>query len=604
MTAWQPTLVQLLRHGGTIGILRKGDLYLVARDSEPARDFPMTLDEVDFLDALDVLRYTHEASEAEEEQALGKVTEVVTEMLGLSVPVTDAQIDLVLNAQELLALPFEAVEAANGAGPLTIRDQPAVVITRRVRGAFEDHALRWPARPRVLFAAASPEDAVPAAEHEQPLRDALEPWLAPALDEAEVLTALEHASLDSIRDACVATEDKPYTHVHLLAHGCTVAKGRREKWGLKLHASQGGGAQAATADELVAVLSAGRSLPAVVTLTACDSGNLGSTSVAGASLAQALHVAGVPVVLGSQFPLTKTGSALVVESFYHALFAGDDVRDALHKARRAVHDRRDDTYYDWMSLVGYVQLPQGYADRLVDARLEAELASLRTAQALAEDLPNAQAYDAVAKRLRARIASLESWVRLSENVSRKAALDENRGLIGSAYKRLAELLFKRSQLGDDQERWSSESREALEEARRWYEAGFESNLSAHWLGVQALSLAAVLDGTIGNSWQWDAALFAAEAACAQNPDEYWACGSRAELHLLASYAGRGKRVADARRAIEDLKKRLGTADPWPLESTRRQLERYTSWWTAENGFFPEGQALAEDAAEVLHELGA
>ena len=613
MTAWQPILVEFLRFGGDIGILRKGDRYLVARANEPVREFTMELDHDDFLTRLDLLRYVRDASPEEEKEAISTLAGVVTRMLALEPQTADVQVDLVLTAQELLTLPFEAAEASDGE-PLVFRDGPTVEITRRVRGAFRDHASEWPSKPRVLFAAASPEQSVPTEEHKQALRRSLDPWIEPleeareaTRDERNVLTLLEQTSLRSLRETCALAADRPYTHIHLLAHGCVVDPGITQKYGVTLHADDGAGAATATASELVEALAAGGRLPTVVMLAACDSANVGSPVVIGSSLSHSLHAAGVPVVLGSQFPLTVVGSTIATASVYGALFAGDDVRDAIHKARRAVYDQRAETGHDWMSLVAYVQLPEGYHDRLIDVRLEAELASLRTAQNWADELsrlpaPPPETYERVADRLRERIASLSRWVAQPENADRSAALDENRGLLGSAYKRLAELLFDRARLGDDPEGWKAESRVALEEAHGWYGRAFEQNLSAHWLGVQQLTLEVVLDGRIAKPWQWHAALAAAETACASD-HEYWACGSRAELHLLAPYAGQRRQIAEAVRALREMKQRVGPTNRFPIESTARQLARYTTWWTSDNGLFANQKDLVQDAGRLVDEAG-
>jgi hypothetical protein len=608
-TAWQSDLVELLRHGGDIGILRRGDRYLVAHANEPVREVPMELDEGEFLTRLELLRYARDATEDERDEALATVTGVVTRMLELGSPTEDVQVDLVLTAQELLALPFEAALGGDGK-PLVLADRPRVEITRRVRGTFRDHTAGWPSKPKVLFVAADPEQEVPAEAHKQALRSSLQPWIEPLKgfpsivpDERGVLTIIERATLGSMRKAC---ESSRYTHVHILAHGCLIAPGLMQKYAVKLHADDGSGAVAVSADDLVGALSAGSTLPTIVTLTACDSGNVGSPVVAGSGLAHALHAAGISVVLGSQFPLTVPGSTLTVESFYSTLFAGGDVRDAIHAARRAVYNAHDETGHDWMSLVGYVQLPEGYADRLVDARLEAEFASLKTAQVWADEVArhavaSPEAYDRIADRLRTRIASLEQWAMLPANTARKAALDENRGLLGSAYKRLAELLHNRASIGDEPDRWQSESHRALQQAREWYGGAYAENLSAHWLGTQQLSLEAVLDGRIAEPWKLDAALSAAETACARE-DEYWACGSRAELHLLAPYAGRDPQPEKVVEALRDLKTR-GGSDTVAIDSTARQLARYLTWWTSGNGFFGDGRDLAADVAQAIDTAG-
>jgi len=111
----------------------------------------------------------------------------------------------------------------------------------------------------------------------------------------------------------------------------------------------------------------------------------------------------------------------------------------------------------------------------------------------------------------------------------------------------------------------------------------------------------VLDGRIAEPWKWDAALAAAQTACARK-DEFWACGSRAELHLLAPYAGREPQPGKIVEALRDLKARGGSY-PGAIESTARQLARYLTWWTSTNGFFGDGRDLAADAAQAIDAAG-
>jgi hypothetical protein len=606
--AWDSLLVQILRFGGDTGVIRANDPYLVARGDEVAEEYRMELDHEEFLDYLDDLRYVRAIPDAERRGALDKVAGTITRMLAVQPRPRALQVDLVINAKELAALPFEAVNGADGR-PLLVRREPTVELTRRVRGAFRGRTPRWPAKPHVLLISSAPEEPVPLEAHEHAMRTALTPWIEPlegypdaVPDERHVLTVLDQATLASIADAC-REATTPFSHVHVLAHGTEVAHGERKRFGLRLWADHGREAADVTADQLVEALGAGSALPTVVSVTACDSADVGSTIVSGSSVAHALHAAGVPVVVASQFPLTFDGSTLMVETFYGWLLAGADVRDAIHRTREELYRRRHTTGHDWMSLVAYVQLPEGYIDHLLDVRLQAELASLQTAQLWADHLArrptgSAEVFEDVAGRLRDRIANLERWAAHAERMGRSDLLEENHGLLGSAHKRLAELYFCRAGTVEHPERSLERSRRELEKSRVWYARAFAGNFSAHWLGVQQLSLEAVLHGAISQPWQWHAALQAARVACETAPDEVWGCGSRAELHLLAPYAGEGRQLEEAERALSELADRRPEVDSFPVESTARQLRRYATWWTAPNGFFPGTDDLAADAELV------
>jgi hypothetical protein len=40
-------------------------------------------------------------------------------------------------------------------------------------------------------------------------------------------------------------------------------------------------------------------------------------------------------------------------------------------------------------------------------------------------------------------------------------------------------------------------------------------------------------------------------------------------------------------------------ESFPIESTRRQINRYICWWTNANGFFPKRHDLCDDAREIV-----
>ncbi len=56
-------------------------------------------------------------------------------------------------------------------------------------------------------------------------------------------------------------------------------------------------------------------------------------------------------------------------------------------------------------------------------------------------------------------------------------------------------------------------------------------------------------------------------------------------------------------ALELMKRRVPPEDQFPIESTRREFRRYTTWWTKANGFFGDrDDDLAEDAETLLRVL--
>lgn len=591
--------------------------YLVAAATCPVREYKWPIQHVEFHDLLSNLRYQAKADERK--TALKEISAIASDMLGTA-DLEDLrrgdfplQFDLVVNAAELAAVPFELATDDDGQ-PLFVRDEKLVELTRRVRFDFAETSIRWPAKPRILFAWAYPPgagDEVPSEEHEKALRKALEPWmpLQAGAGEGDVLTILPQTSLGSLGKACrdAVEMKRPFTHIHLLAHGYPVGHGNRRRFGLALHDAEGD-LDAVEPEKIKDALAPLCGETVVITLAACDSANRDNPLTPEKSIAHELHVLGFPVVVASQLPLTVSGSSLMVERFYGALLSGKDVRLALHEARIALYESRDRTGHDWASVVGYVRLPEGYAEHLLDVRLESVLAALKTAQGSSDKLVKSDEtdpaqFDSVVELLRGRIAELKVFLRDTEKTERKGVLEENLGLLGSAEKRFAELFFERGRRGDA-DHWQQSMREALERSHDWYRQGYEHNFSHHWTGVQYLSLEAVLNGTINDRGHWYAAVAAAEND-RKKPEEYWAHGSLAELYLLAPLAGQALRREAAAEILEEMKGRVrdhGGGDPFPIESTERQLRRYAEWWTTANGFFPGTSDLTAKAGRLLEVL--
>jgi hypothetical protein len=326
-------------------------------------------------------------------------------------------------------------------------------------------------------------------------------------------------------------------------------------------------------------------------------------------LAFTLHEHGIPIVLGSQWPLTFDGSRTLTRIFYSQLMRGTDARRALHDARVALF-QCEECLHDWASLVGYMSLPEGYADFLDEASLRQSLAAMDTASKWADELVatnsnEVAAFEPVVARLEERIADLKRI--LSGMPARRgdAVVAENRGLLGSVHKRLAELLHHWNRLAGPDAPRTARITEALRESMRWYREGFEDRLSAHWHATQYLSLEAALTGRISDPILWHIARRAAEAD-ARNPEEYWAWGSLTELFLLAGLAGQPADPGAALAAIDELKARSAShdRDHAAIPSTRRQLRRYSGWWTHANGFFSGTEDLAPAATALLARLDA
>jgi hypothetical protein len=502
------------------------------------------------------------------------------------------QIDLVTNAAELSALPFEAAMADDGK-PLFLSGD-GIVLTRRVRGVFRDTTPHWPATPKVLFIWSEAGGSVPHEAHKEALLNALKPWLPPYKRE-KVFVEIGNARYRDIKN--ISGEDG-FTHCHLLAHGQQIGQNDDKRFGIALNHPVDG-ADLITPDDLCKALEGVRSSAVVVTLAACDAGNQTDVINPDKSVAHLLHTSGFPVVIASQLPLTKFGSEILTRRFYGDLLNGLDVRVALHHTREELYNNQLKAGHDWVSLVGYVQLPEGYNDILEKVRLKSHLNSLKNlrdrAEVLAQEGASRNEFEAIGGDLEREIVALNKLLAQTRN---KRAQDENRGLLGSAEKRLAELLFKH--IGGDAAK--AESRKALSRACEWYKEAFEANPSHHWSGVQYLALQTVLSGELDVK-KWKAAYCAAEVARVR-PNEYWAQGSLAELALLARLIGEStdetaafylQEMKDRYKAVQS---KMPDADN-PIPSTKLQLLRYVEWWLPVNGFSPIITGLANEAKKLV-----
>jgi hypothetical protein len=614
-------MVEFHRFGDTAELLSPSRPFLRTMGWDGVtREVAPTIKHDRLEECLDLLRYDAHVDRTEVEEARATLASLAKAFL----PPVECragevvQIDLVTNAAELWALPFEA----------SFLDQPGwlasaesgVELTRRIRGEFAERSVDWPDRPKILFlhAPTAPDlDQALIDAHVAGLESALLPWSRGkhAAESGDLIVRV----VWSAEEMAAAVKEMNPTYVHVLAHGAPIAgnprRPRKTLWGLRLSSAASVVIEPAP---IADALAPAEGRPFVVTLAACDSGNQSDPVSGAASLAQELHRRGVPVVVASQFPLTQERSPILARSFYSCLCRGEDVRVALHAARVALKEGSATTH-DWLSLVGYVRLPEGYAQHLLRVRLKAEMGMLDALQQRMEqvlkDKGPLEALDEVESQVRLRLQSL---------VAQRPALDDHRdlidecnGLAASTCKRLAELRFVRGQLSPQTlSADRAESRQHLEEASKRYREAYDANVHSHWLGVQQIALEAVVNGSIEDPDVWAmvrrAAALARDATPPEGrPKDYWSGGTLVELFLLCPLAGRAPDAERTREAVTSFLERVDAAHAagdrnaqYAVPSTRRQLSRYVTWWTKDNGFFPgRVKDLAEDAKAILAMLG-
>jgi hypothetical protein len=261
-----------------------------------------------------------------------------------------------------------------------------------------ENYLYWPSEPRILFVAAAPKDVspVPAELHLNALRELLQPWIGHADSEAERnellnahLQVLENASCQDIARVCAEGD---FTHVHILAHGVEYQDGLDLRFGIALHHPNDpmGTADRVSGERLAMALRSVRASmhgslarPVVVTLASCDTANQGGVQGMGGSVAYALHTAGIPLVVASQFPISKAASIPFVKILYKALLWGDDPRLALNDLRRRLFAEFPTTH-DWASVTAYMSLPPNFESEMSGVKIEQTRRSMNAAMSYAD----------------------------------------------------------------------------------------------------------------------------------------------------------------------------------------------------------------------------
>jgi hypothetical protein len=534
---------------------------------------------------------------------------------------------LTLSASELALLPFELAMAPGGfpgAGqPLSLQTQLPVCITRGTR-RVPDVVQIWPGRPRVLFAYAAPPglEPVPARAHLLALRRALVPWLvlpqdASAQDRREAvarrLEVLPFATVAALEKACASGR---YTHVHILAHGVEIRSQYDLRYGLALHDDRAaGGREVISGERLASVLRAPQvgepgcfTRPAVVTLASCNASNQGTVMGVGASIGHALHEAGIPLVIASQFPLSFGGSVMMVEELYGGLLWGEDPRKLLVGLRRRLHARFRKRH-DWASLTAYASLPADFERQLADASIRCAMASIDSALAVADKVllryskreptratekPGTpaliqQALEQVGQARRRLEAAQQTYPGESSRILAQLASTDKR----EAQLRYQNIAPAPSSVHSPE---GAQIVDRLERARQGYWDAYIARRSDPWTLVQYLSLTVLLqemgrlpkplnraDQDTLSLWRTAEVQSLHDAENGSADERAWAYGNLAELYLIAPLIlgllmplGRTfeERAIDAAHRIVA----LTTPSSFIVFSTRRQILRYLEWF--------------------------
>jgi|WetSurMetagenome_2_1015567.scaffolds.fasta_scaffold01477_2 hypothetical protein len=630
--------IEILRQGSPYGHnLSKKTKYIALCGSHPPADLTVKCDQNTFIRYKQKLRYVN-SSEKSRLEGIHFFEQLITKILDDITPLqTEGQTNdwlhlrLVVTPKELAQLPFELALTPKGfqgylSKPFLLNPQRLTTLTREVRQVAPTRYL-WPHKPHILFAWADPAGTVPHEDHFNLLIDILKHYARPIKNNAEpvpdlapLITQLKKASLKSINDVVKTgiADGNPYTYIHILAHGGKEDSNGGDEFKLVLHDNiDSNNAHYANGNEIAnAILEIDGEkilIPAILTLMACDSSNEGGISLPSGSLAHQLHESGVPCIFASQFPLTKEGSTKLVSTLYEKLLIeAEDPRKALYETRKVLAFNSDEAH-DWASLVAYVRFPEDIAEQLKDNRLKVLLQSMETANSWADHLLKhrneiktekvAEVFEMIKIRLDMAIKGLEDLFE-AYNTFENKRFTEHFGLLGSAWKRKAEHLFRMADLKKDQaDSLLKESKDALSSSREWYFQGYDKQ-KKHWTAIQYLSLTAIIEGSLEGSREKDILTIARILAeddlrDSQDPMQIiWAWGTLAELNLLFPFTLTGNKTSlnkeilsskgKASQFISNIAKAKYTFASNPSvnqddilfaqESTYRQFERYINWW--------------------------
>ncbi len=622
--------LEFLRHGPPHNqLLSPVTQYLGLCGNHGAVTIQLKFEHSEFLVRLRALSYkdSRETRELQLTATAREMGEILAGVPGLIAELAECRdhkadlvhLRLILSANELALLPLEASTAPNGfpgAGQfLALQPDLPLCITREVRRVF-GHPVDWPRKPKILFAAASPAGVAPVPLHNHllVLRKVIEPWvyyLDPVQERrkevAKYLTVLPQATADDLQRACATGE---YTHVHLLAHGLPVDKAGDRRFGLALHDSRDPrqpdlveGPRLATLLRPLADRGKPQLVqPTVVTIAACDAANVGSVVGAGASVAHALHEAGIPLVVAAQFPLSFAGSVVLTQSLYEDLLWGKDLRWLLYHLRHQLQSRVPESH-DWASLVAYASLPPDLDRQLADVRFRQAKGSLDGALKYVDRVIKLSQGGSNDKDLNPALQKLARARQRMEELLDETLQDrvEILGLLAAAEKRVAEILHQAAKRGISITGVTAK----LQKAHDYYRQAFLSDHSRSWCLVQMLALTAVLkggDAVEGDLWHLARLLSLQEFQSDDRQTKAWALGNLIELYLLSALMNIKDRPADARvQALNYFGALVALAGPESFEvhSTRRQMRRYIEFFQSEQPEWQDVVQLAKDLLEAF-----
>ncbi|MCL6257477.1 CHAT domain-containing protein [Aquiflexum sp. TKW24L] len=603
-------------------LLNEDTRYISMFGTKPEVTFTISCGHDKLIEKISQLRY-NDADPSSADEAISYFQRITSKLLQdlkyLTIDENDLSplhIRLVATPLELAQVPFEFFPCPENISegkkiPLLAHPDRIISLTREIRQETEAN-YSWPHKPRILFAWAQPDPKMPVPHKEhQAVLEKMVSHLArpkktiayPEPNLSEFLTTIPHASIEAIQQEILhgQKEERPYTHFHLLAHGGGQIKNAavmefrlllcKNNTTDKIHRVPGESlAKALVPDNQ-------KLSPAVVSLSVCDSGNIGNTILPSGSVAYQLHQAGIPCIIASQFPLTQSGSTILIKTLFEKMVNGYDPRLALYETRVVLKKEQS---HDWSSMIAYARFPDDIDEQLESSQLNWRFDSMKVSNSWVDHIfkhwdeftkeQMDELFLIIKNKLLHSIEVLEKMMDSNnESTLKPQNQSEHFGLLGSSFKRKAEFLFRWANLNpQSSDGLIAESNAALERAKIYYKKGFETNPFSHWNATQYLALQAISQSIPDSDQEiWSVTQFMATRDGKTLKDQaarIWAWGTLAELYLLKPLNMPGSNPKDDQdeinQAMEQVQKIAASDKQYnnAKESMARQLERYIHWW--------------------------
>lgn len=602
------------------GILIPGKPYLLTHGKQNSfKEVRTPISQMELLNELGKqLRYVSESGVSTEEQekqkweAIKKFSDRIHDFFIPfdTVGQKTEHLEVYLSPSELALIPFELMLDENEEPRFIKKKENHFTLTRNSRRYSPWQNRDIPLTPRVLLVHTRPTHKnylnlyfpdVPFQKHENAMEYAMK-----HMDKEQQLTILANPSFKKFSRSIIeaAKDERPYTHIHILAHGSLLFDFENPsnfEFGIAFFSEEplDKPYKATSAQEIRSLFDQleGENLPYMVNYMICDGANFTNGIKPDRNPVQATFSAGVPIVIGSQFPLSMNGSNLITKELYKRLFKGDDLREILGDIRTNLYAKKEEFGHDWISLVSYCEFPTDYEFKILEQKTLLQLSILNTIRDGAgqglEDSNDLDDFIEVQVEIEDTIKALSAQVTVLQNrASSETDYLEANGLLGSAYKRLAEVEWKARRLGTDTR---EKQLKYLKAAMEWYKKAANRNQSHHWSLIQYLSIKSILSGpfTELDMDYWYATRSAALFAIEEDKSSLWPYGTLIELYLLSPNTPKTEKIileyADTLFENARMKKTLE-----PIKSTNLQVARYKDWWLQEDFNVPKTLLVANE----------